>query len=224
MGAQLSPIVKWALPRSATDSLRSAIVTGQLRPGERLVERDIAERFGISRTPVREAFFQLQRDGLATTGQGRGLFVSFLCEAEITRIYQILGGLERIAVRHTEKASAEMLSRLRKATAKRRRAGGDIERIIAADIAWHQALTDSTSNLKVLDLLGAPRALAERYERAFFRAKANQERSTREHEEIQELVEAGDLRTAADLVEDHWLDNIRPMASALRKKRAEAGQ
>ncbi|HEY0116169.1 MAG TPA: GntR family transcriptional regulator [Allosphingosinicella sp.] len=212
---QLPALAKAEFRTGAVDSLRTIIVSGGLRPGERLVESEIADRLGISRTPVREAFFHLRRDGLICGGEGRGLFVAPLSVREITEIYQLLGGLERIALRHIAKVSPATLSQLKKASAKRLRAGSDIGAIIDADRKWHEALTAQSSNLRALDLMSGPRALAERYERAFFRAEANQERSVREHREIEALVEAGDLRGAADLIEDHWLDNIPPMAAAI---------
>lgn len=221
---EMDTLAKTEFRWSAVDSLRSVIVSGRLRPGERLVERDIAERLGISRTPVREAFFHLRRDGLLRDSRGRGLVVAGLTVAEITDIYQLLGALERSALRHTATVSASLLSRLKGATAQRLRAGHDIDRIVAADRKWHEALTGHTSNLSIVEHLVAPRAHAERYERAFFLAQANQERSVSEHREIEAAVEARDLRRAADLIEKHWLDNIGPMAAAIARNGAGAGK
>lgn len=192
-------------------------MSGTLRPGERLVERDVAERFGISRTPLREAFFQLRQDGLLSVGERRGLYVSRLSQSEVTGLYQILGGLERIALRHTAGPPLEMLTRLEAAMAERRKAH-DVSAIITADMAWHQALTDYSSNREVSHLLVAPRMRAERYERAFFTLGPNRRRSAVEHERMQSLVMAGDLKAAAELVEDHWLCNIAGMVSAISRQ------
>lgn len=206
---------------SAADRLRGFIVSGRLKPGERLIERDLAERLGISRTPVREALTNLQREGLVSDAGQRGVRVSKLSCDEIVSIYQVIGGLERTALRTTLKVTPAMRTALRKSTERRLRAGRDIERLIEADLAWHQALTAFTSNIVVHRLLQAPQLMAQRYERAFFGEESNRYRSTKEHDQIQGYIEAGDLHTAANLVESHWLDNIDPMVSAVRASQTD---
>ncbi|HEX8173022.1 MAG TPA: GntR family transcriptional regulator [Thermoanaerobaculia bacterium] len=213
--ATLPPISRTGLSHEASDTLRRLIVTGDLKPAERLVERDIAVQLGISRTPLREAFFRLRQEGLLSESPGRGLFVSPLNEAEITEIYQVLAALERMAVLHTPRVEPEMLALLKRASEKRAAAGGNVQRTIAADLMWHEALTGFTSNRRVVQMLRAPRALAERYERAFFRIPTNRDRSAREHREIEKLVRAGDLAAAAARIEKHWLDNIEAMSAAI---------
>jgi DNA-binding GntR family transcriptional regulator len=219
----LPRLSKAELPDSAASALRTAIVSGRLQPGERVTERDVAERFGISRTPVREAFFQLQRDGLLADHPGRGLLVSALSEDEIRDIYQLLAALERAALRHTICFPRRMIERLREASRRRRSAASDIAKIVVADRAWHEALTGASANARLSGAMAAPRALAERYERAFFRHASNQQRSDSEHEEIEAAVAAGALDRAADLVESHWLGNIEAMAAAVSSAKGEAG-
>lgn len=221
------------LHQAATDGLRSLIVTGSLEPNRRLVEREIAEQLGVSRTPVREAFFRLQTEGLVSAHEGKGLRVSSLSAGEITEIYQTLGALERAALLHTPAVSAQMLARLQKASQRRGTARGDVERTIAADLEWHRALTDFTPNARVRRMLSELRTLAERYERAFFQHRENAESTTMEHVEIDRLLEQGELGQAAEKIEKHWLRNIDPMLAAVaeassdgtetQKKKGRAG-
>jgi DNA-binding GntR family transcriptional regulator len=203
------------LPEATLKGLRSLIVTGTLKPNQRLVEREIADQLGVSRTPVRQALFQLQREGLVSDRDGRGLQVSSLSADEITEIYQTLAALERAALLHTSEVSAQMLARLHKASEKRKVAKRSVDRIIAADIEWHSVLTDFTSNKRIRRELGELRTLAERYERAFFAGGENTESTTLEHDEIDHLLEHGKLQAAAKKIEEHWLGNIEPMLAVV---------
>jgi DNA-binding GntR family transcriptional regulator len=210
-------IIRLELPQEAATRLRKLIVSGDLPPGFRLVERDIAERLGVSRTPVRQAFFALQDEGLVSSSEGRGLIVSPLDVNEITDIYQLIAALERTAIRHTAQISNRMLTELTSANRHLSAAGDDVSRIISADVSWHRALTGFSANRALRDLLESLRVRSERYERAFFRASSNRNRSFEDHLRIEELLKAGNFNLAADMVEAHWIDAISPMQAAARR-------
>jgi DNA-binding GntR family transcriptional regulator len=89
----------FALVDRVYDEIREAIREGSLKPGERLVERDLAERLGVSRTPVREAFRLLQAHGLASVLDGRGLVVRSLDPSEVAELYFAWESLEGLAAR-----------------------------------------------------------------------------------------------------------------------------
>lgn len=214
-------IVQFQLAEQVGDRLRELIFECRLRPGARLVERDLAELLGVSRTPVREALFQLRQEGLVTASHGRGLFVSALAEEEIVELYQTIAALERAAVLHPRTA-AGTLADLAAARARLSASALDPAQAIAADGEWHEALTQACGNAKLLQLLKPLRALSRRYERAFFSETANLERSIREHRAIETLLRSGDLAQAADAVERHWLDNIAPMRAAVARARASS--
>ena len=76
------------------DELEQDIVTGTLRPGERLDEQSLAARFGVSRTPIREALMQLATAGLVTLQQRRGAFVAWLSLKEIIERFEVMAALE----------------------------------------------------------------------------------------------------------------------------------
>jgi DNA-binding GntR family transcriptional regulator len=87
--------------------VRHAILTGALRPKERITENQIAERFGLSRTPVREAFRRLEAEGLIVVVPQRGAFVSQPSLEDILEIYQIRTPLECMAARIAADAITE---------------------------------------------------------------------------------------------------------------------
>src|SRR5688572_32124893 len=80
-------------------ALREAIREGSLKPGQRLVERDVAATLGVSRTPVREAFTLLEAQGIASVVSGRGLVITTLSHEEVSELYTIWESLEGIAAR-----------------------------------------------------------------------------------------------------------------------------
>lgn len=83
------------------ERLRKAIIDGNLEPGDRLVETFIAENMGVSRTPVREAFRQLEIEGLAENIPRKGTIVKGISKEDIIEIYQIREVLEGLAFRLT---------------------------------------------------------------------------------------------------------------------------
>ncbi|MBS1843631.1 MAG: GntR family transcriptional regulator [Actinobacteria bacterium] len=79
--------------------LREDIISGELRPGEKLSEARLARRFGVSRTPVREAFKELESEDLVTIERRRGTFVTRLTRAEVMELYTVRAALEGMAAR-----------------------------------------------------------------------------------------------------------------------------
>jgi DNA-binding GntR family transcriptional regulator len=125
-----------SLREAALSAIRQAILRGDLAPGQRLVESDIAEQLGVSRAPVREALRQLETEGLVVSAPLRA-------------------ALESLAVRIvTEKASAETLAQLRQAVADMAGAAreGDLARLAALDMSFHEMLCRAAGHSRLLDI------------------------------------------------------------------------
>src|SRR3954462_14359633 len=88
-----------ALSRRIVDQLKRVIIAGGLRPGDRVLETDLAEQLGVSRGPVREAFRQLEQEGLLVSYPHRGTFVATVPEDEIEEVYALRAHLEAYAAR-----------------------------------------------------------------------------------------------------------------------------
>lgn len=114
-GSGITKIQPTTLVREKTyESLRDAIVTGQLAPGQRLVERELCETMGVSRTSIREALRRLETECLATLIPHRGLTVAILSRKETIEIYEVRGQLEAILYyRFTEVATYKEIAQLR---------------------------------------------------------------------------------------------------------------
>lgn len=203
------------LPDKVSDRLRRLILEGRIPPGQRLVERDLSDLLGVSRTPIREALSQLLREGLVTGRERSGLYVAPLSEGEIVDVYQAIAALERACLLHMGEVAPGTLSGLQAAGRKLASSRGRAQLAIEADSAWHQALTCHSPNGKLQSMLVPLRALSTRYELAFFRDTSNLVHSVQSHERMEQLLKEGDLRSVAALIEEHWLGSIEPMRNAV---------
>jgi GntR family transcriptional regulator, rspAB operon transcriptional repressor len=130
--------------RAVYPALRDAIVSGQLEPGRQLSENELAERFGVSRTPVREALVRLRDDRLVEIVPQLGTFVSLISEAAVRDAHFIREALEcaaiRLAAEHATKADVAMLKGI---LARQREVSeaSDYDRWYALDDEFHAALS-----------------------------------------------------------------------------------
>lgn len=140
---------------SVSDQLRDEILDGRLPAGSRLVETELAERFGVSRGPIRDALSELARGGLAVDLPRRGTFVSSLTETDLEEVYVLRRAIEEAAVRlaiarATEADIAEMFKVLAEVEAAYQ--GGDLAAAWEADMAFHRTYCRLSGNGRLLAL------------------------------------------------------------------------
>lgn len=136
-------------------ALRQAIMRGDLKPGDRLREAQIAEQMGVSRAPVREAIRDLESEGIVVSRTHRGAFVTELTGSDLWEIYTLRAALESMAVEIvTQQASPGLLATLRESIAEMRAAvqEGDIDRLVALDIAFHETLCRRSNHTRLFDI------------------------------------------------------------------------
>ncbi|MDY6876637.1 MAG: GntR family transcriptional regulator [Chloroflexota bacterium] len=154
MGTQVfNQVPHKSLREAALSAIRQAISGGKLKPGQRLVESDIAEQMGISRAPVREALRQLETEGLVVSESHRGTFVTKVSATDLWEIYTLRAAIEGLAVRLvTEQASEETQARLQQAVADMTQAAheGDLSRLAALDMAFHETLCRASGHSRLL--------------------------------------------------------------------------
>jgi len=138
-----------------TAELRRLVLSGALRPGERLVEERLTEQFGVSRPPVREAMRLLEQEGLITRHRRRGAYVTALTAEDVREIYVLRAALERLAVElGVPVVDPLRLLPPRAALQEMRRAadGGDRQRLLEANLQFHQALCALSGNRRLLQI------------------------------------------------------------------------
>lgn len=144
-----------SLREAAVFAIRKAILRGDLEPGQRLVESEIAEQMGMSRVPVREALRQLETEGLVESIPHRGSFVAEISTIDLWEIYTLRAAIESLAVRIvTERASAETLARLQQSVADMAQAAreGDDSRMAALDLSFHEMLCRASGHSRLLNI------------------------------------------------------------------------
>jgi DNA-binding GntR family transcriptional regulator len=192
----------------ATGLVRSMILSAALPPGVRLNEVALARELGISRTPLREALFGLEREGLVVSHPRRGFFVSSLDVKDAREVYPLLATLEALALRTGAKAIAAdkvALDRLNGVF----RAAGDPTEAVEADRAWHQRLVSHCRNERLISMVQQLRAAALRFELQYLAERPSAADSARQHASILDATVRGAVGKAARLLEDNWMRGLR---------------
>ncbi|PYP51630.1 MAG: GntR family transcriptional regulator [Gemmatimonadetes bacterium] len=200
----------------AYQQLRELIVWGRLAPGSRVIESDIAERLGVSRTPVRSALHRLQQEGYIV-GVGRGseqrLTVAPLTQDDARDLFAIIGAIEGLAAQHAagqpRPGRAALVAKLRQLNRALEQAAEatrpDPLRIFDLDTSFHRSYVEAGAGLRLLALHDAIKPQAERYVRLYTSALVDEiARSVEEHEKIVEQIEAGSAEGAWRAVQRNW--------------------
>ncbi|NJQ02130.1 GntR family transcriptional regulator [Streptomyces zingiberis] len=183
------------------EAVKHSILTGALRPGQALVETELAQRFGVSKTPVREALKTLAGSGLVVISQYKGVTVRMVDAAMAREVCDVRLLLEPEALRRSVTQGAS-LEEARKALEQADHAGGPAERSLA-NRAFHRALYLPCGNPLLARMLDDLRDQAALVSTVAWAADPSWEREAREHREILRTALAGDGDGAARLLHDH---------------------
>lgn len=199
------------------DGIRDAIVSGDFAPGTRIRQEAIAERYGASRVPVREALRQLEYEGLVTLRANAGAWVSRLTLAECEEIYQMRERLEPLLLRYSApNLTPDTLARLDELAQRISRDGDDTETFLALDREFHLASYDPASTSQLGELVGKLWNGTAPYRRAYV-ASWDVEARRIAHEEHHLMVAAlrdGDIEDAERVLGAHIRRTRRQLARA----------
>ena len=189
--------------KDAYDLILAAIESGTYRPGDRLVESELAERFGVSRTPVREALQRLQTQAMLIR-DGRSLMVAALDHTQLAELYTVRGELEALAAglaaRHATPEEVRVLDQM---VAADRLIVDDPEALSRANRRFHHLIHLASHNrylVQQLDLLGRTMALMAR---TTFAAEGRAARALDEHQAIVDAIRDGQPAAASEAQRAH---------------------
>jgi DNA-binding GntR family transcriptional regulator len=185
----------------AYNHLESAILTGKLKPRERLVETDLAERMKMSRTPIREALRRLEERGMVRILPRRGAVVSDLSPSEVENIYAVRGHLEVLASRlAAQRISGQALARVAGMEAAHAKLvhGRDVRVLMLANDRFHDAIYAAAENPCLVELI---QQLRRQVHVVRFNAWALPERIARSLAEHRRMVESLEVRDGDGLAE-----------------------
>ena len=197
------------LRQQVVDRLRAAVIAGDLAPGQRLTERELIDRVGVSRTVIREALRQLESEGLVETVPNKGPVVRALSRAEAVDLYRIRASLEALAARlFIERAPPEAMDRLAAALrgVEGAYAAGAADGILAAKNGFYAALFDGARSDVLSSMLGGLHARIWRWRTVgLSHADRSRARSTQAIGSLRDLVAAirsGDAAAAEQAIRD----------------------
>lgn len=193
---------------------KERILDGRFPGGELISEGDVAAPTGLSRTPVREAFLQLEAEGLLRLYPKRGALVVPVSAAEIEEVMEARRLIERFALAPAIERGAELEPQLAACLAEAERAlqKGDAGAFVEADRRFHRVFLAAADNLILLEMIDS---LRDRQHRmgvfAIAREADRMETILREHRALGEAVLAGDAERAEQLLDEHLDGTLRAL-------------
>lgn len=206
------------LSDQARDRLRAAILEGQLKPGDKINIERVAEMFGISRTPIREALKALETEGLVQIQANRGAIVEPQVWKEINHRFRMRGLLEGYAAElFCEKNDPELIAALKENCALAKKAGktmgADKARTIAElNRGFHRLIwlgSGSMTLVRFLEALDLPQSFND----SIYTVKSSRDIVCQYHEAIVDAFVKGDAEAAKALMERHVQDSVDLLAS-----------
>ena len=214
--APLSNLDRSTLRERAREALRSAIISGQYRPGDHLGEVDLATHLGVSRGTVREAMRHLEQEGLLSAGRRGMLRVNSLGAHEVRELFRVRAALEKLAVTEimSSPGRAAAAETLREALAKLAGTELDFVERVEADLGFHLLLCRLAGNSMLVD---AWRHLEGRIRVAIMNGgpdRAPRMMSEDRHAPIIEAIENGDLAVGKRVIDQHMTEAADHFADA----------
>lgn len=187
--------------------IRRAIFTGELPPGKRLVERELIEQIGVSRTSVREALRHLQSENLVESSDSRGLRVAVLTEAAVRHLYEVREPLESTAARlfviHATEDEVEELARVGKKLFETSTEQARLDERMAAVLQFDRLLLEGARNPLLSEMLGSIKARVHVLRRLSISAPERAVASAAEYEALVDAIRRRSKRSAAAAAAAH---------------------
>lgn len=179
------------------------IVEGGLKAGEALNESRLAAQLKVSRTPLREALLQLEREGFIRSDERRGFSVERMSAREVREIYPMIWTLEGLAVRSNAVCMHLLVPDLARVNAEFAKARGPQE-ALALDTQWHELLTSQSQNRRLHATIAALRLAVRRYEIAYMSDTRLIPESVSQHNAIINALKEHDTEAAVQALEHNW--------------------
>lgn len=198
--------------------LKEQILRSELTPGSVVLEGDLADRFGVSKTPIREALRLLVQDGWIDVMPRRGYLIRPIGLVDLREVYELRNIIEAAAgATAAASPSAELIARLREAIEAQAHAGESIERSIEASRAFHLGLASQIDNARLVRVLEGLLDEVERLLRMLPQLVSvmTSDDELGAHRDIVAAIEAGDVESTRSHIESHLADISRTLLDAI---------
>ena len=195
------------------EELRNLILSGEIKPGTRMMEIELADSMGVSRTPIREAIRKLEKEGLVTIEPRKGAYVSTISMNDIVNILQIRGTLEGLAATLAATRIKEIeLMKLKEASQAFDRAveEGNTKEMISNDTLFHHIIVEASGNDLLIKMVTDLQKIILRFRYLYYKNFKRAEKMPPEHANILRAIETGSGETARSAAEFH-INSLRDM-------------
>lgn len=188
------------------EAIRSAIMNGTLQPRERLMEIQLAEELGVSRTPVREALRKLELEGFIVMVPRKGAYVADLSFKDIADVFEIRAALEGLAAGlAAERITEDELENMERLIVGKQEAinSGDIDKLVEVDTSFHELLYKASRNNRLAAIISNLREQIQRFRLTSLSFPGRNKESLQEHKQLVEAIQARDSQLARQLAQEH---------------------
>lgn len=210
----ITQIPRLSLREQIYERLKSAIIHLELKPGERINDKTLAEQFGVSRTPVREALKKLEDEGLIVTSPGSETIVSLIEVDQAMHAFTVVASLHalaaKLALTTLSSAHVEQMTAINNEFAKALKAADKFQ-AIQKDDHFHAIILEASQNPEIVIALGRLLPKIRRLELLKFNSFDGQ-KSIEQHQEIIECLSKGDKTQLPTLIENNWLSLATDLA------------
>lgn len=222
MSERLSPIKLDAykpLREVVFETLREAILTAKLEPGERLMEIQLAEEMGVSRTPVREAIRKLELEGFVVMVPRKGAYVAGISLKDITDVFEVRASLEALAAGlAAERATDEEIEQLERSLLaySEQTNRQDINGIVETDTDFHSYLYKASRNDRLLTMITHLREIIQRVRTVSLSQPGRSKDAIEEHRQIVDAIADRNVELAQTLAREHIYNAENIMLKSLK--------
>ncbi|WP_088188629.1 GntR family transcriptional regulator [Desulfosporosinus sp. FKA] len=202
------------------ESMREAILNGVLEPGERLMEIQLAEEMGVSRTPVREAIRKLELENFVVMIPRKGAYVAGVSLKDVADVFEIRSALEGLAAGlAAERVTDEELEQMEQALFYRAHEGEmDLEQIVKSDTDFHALVYKASRNERLIQILANLREQIQRFRSTSLAVPGRNKDAIEEHRMIVEALRNHNSEEAQALAMAHIVTAENVMFETLRMK------
>lgn len=204
------------------NTLRQAILRGELKPGERLVEIQLANKLGVSRTPIREALRKLELEGLVNMVPRKGAEVADITEKSLRDVLEVRKALEELSVQLAcEKITEEEIEELKRVAERFKDTlnDQDVTKIAEADVAFHDVIYTATDNQKLILLLNNLREQMYRYRVEYLKKEEAYPQLIAEHEELIDNISKRNKEEATRIMCEHIDNQVATVINVIHTKK-----
>ncbi|HPT86322.1 MAG TPA: GntR family transcriptional regulator [Bacillota bacterium] len=208
------------------ESLREAIISGQLRPGERMMEIQLAEEMGVSRTPVREAIRKLELEGLVEMIPRKGAYVAGLSLRDIADVFEIRRALEGLAAElAADRITDEELERLERylVIISEQIEAGNLEEVVQTDTDFHTLLYQASRNNRLSQIINNLREQIQRFRTTSLSYPGRMKAALEEHRKIVEAISSRDEEQARRIAQEHIENAENSLMSVIQQDKENGG-